>query len=110
MTTTVDTTDRRRCRKCDCLTGPGNIRKELPVMGGRRLCGPCYAKANRDGTLHKWPPVTRRREDVLADWYACKERERGCSIGEAARLMGMTPKALDMALRRARRAGLLESA
>lgn len=65
---------------------------------GRGLCSPCYAQANRDGTLLDFARITRPKADTLA------EVEFLTSIGftetEAARRLGITRDAVYQARRR----------
>lgn len=70
---------------------------------GRGLCGSCWHRHDRNGTLENFPRVTRDRAEILEDW-AFLSRE-GYTRAEAARRMGITKKCLEKAIERARRAG-----
>lgn len=70
----------------------------------RRLHLSCYSKVQRAGQLEDYPRVTKPRRDVLED-YEILARE-GYTIRNAAERLGMTHKALDQALTRARRQGV----
>jgi hypothetical protein len=73
---------------------------------GRGLCWRCYRRSRDDGTLIDYAPRSRRNDDVIEEWLELNMlgvRE----IREAAPRMGMTIKALDKALYRARKNGVL---
>jgi hypothetical protein len=69
----------------------------------RRLCGPCYGRCERAGTLANYPCPTRWSDEVLDDYKVL--RLRGCTQDEIALRLGMKVTSLRQALRRARIAG-----
>ncbi len=100
----------KRCRKCDFLLCSGNTKiTDVPAgvrrHAGRGLCSVCYAHAVGKGAREDYPPLTRRRSEVLEDY--AELRAQGCELEEAAQRMRMSPAALDRALHRARAAGEL---
>jgi hypothetical protein len=52
------------CRVCARTFGEGRETEVLAegarIHHGRGLCGTCYGRAQRRGTLSRWPQVTRR--------------------------------------------------
>lgn len=72
---------------------------------GRGLCRPCWSRAKNTDTLYDHPRATRSRADLLADWRML--RGQGHTKRQIAERLGMTFRALDQALVRARRDGAL---
>ncbi len=70
---------------------------------GRRLCGRCYDRHHRHGTLADYPTRVRLRADLIADYLTL--RADGLARTWIAHRLGMTRGALDRALQRAARAG-----
>lgn len=78
MTTTVEV-------ECACCGGIG-------LHQGRALCVACYRWHDKNGTLHKYPPLqtwlsTLARIDDFAEY-----RARGLSVRAAAEAVGVTKR------------------
>lgn len=82
------------CRRC------GRTRKSKC----RRICDPCYNTVRFDGTLAKYPRVTRSAADFAEDFKVLAAR--GMAQEEIAAAMGYTVKSLERLACRARGAGL----
>lgn len=81
---------------------PELLERGLVRAGGRGYCKPCYYRHRRAGEFEgdrRGRPI----EETLEDWVFL--RDDGVPLAEAARRMGMTEKALDKALYRARKKG-----
>lgn len=96
----------RPCRRCGVLAKPPKTPGPYPTIRGRGLCGPCWGPLYRSGGLADYPPLIRRREDVLEDWRIYRTRYPEYTKAEVAQRIGMTYDALDQVLCRARRAGV----
>jgi len=81
---------------------PELLERGFVRVGGRGLCKTCYSHAQRTGQFGD-DVRGRSAEEVLEDWEML--RDDGESLENAARRMGMTVKALDKALYRARKKG-----
>lgn len=99
-----------RCRRCNRsmvrhITGqpppPGMAR-----LQSRGLCSRCHARCQADGTLVDHPRANRSRDEVLADYRVLVARYPEMTKARIAAAIGMTPKALDQVLVRARKAGV----
>ena len=74
----------------------------------RGLCNTCDMRARKAGGDHELPPrVTVPRETAVEEWDHLKTMGAPLSVNlqRVAPRLGMTPKALDKALRRAGRIG-----
>jgi hypothetical protein len=69
----------------------------------RGLCEPCYQRHRYRGTLDNFERPSRTADEVLDEWVLL--RGDGHTIRQAAARLGMTHKALDQALVRAKRRG-----
>ena len=73
--------------------------KQVRVLGGRNLCkANCYKFHHDRHTLEKFPRITWRREDLIAEYNICKAR--GLSVREAAEKIGVGLSALRRAIQR----------
>jgi hypothetical protein len=70
----------------------------------RGLCSPCYYRAQEADTLDDLEPRLRRNEDVVEE-YDFLRSEGVWDLHVIAERMGMTYKALERALHRARQRG-----
>lgn len=74
--------------------------KEFGPIGGRGLCKKrCYGYHYNNGTLEKFPRLTWKRAELLAEFNLC--RARGLSVREAAEKIGVSTVALYRAIQRA---------
>lgn len=80
---------------------PGTAR-----LQARSLCARCHSRCQADGTLIDYPRANRSREEVLADYRVLIARYPDMTRARIADAIGMTPKALDQVLVRARKAGV----
>lgn len=74
---------------------------------GRGLCSTCRSRHRGRGTLLDFERPSRSAEEVVEDWLIL--RDQGHDRRQAAARMGMTHHALEQALRRAVKRGLLTS-
>lgn len=74
-------------------------------MQGRGLCSVCYAKARRSDALLDVPRRLRSRDEVAEEWQHMGGPVGGVTLGEFAAQMGMSVRAVELALQRARAAG-----
>jgi len=65
---------------------------------GRGLCGPCYHRHEKNGTLHQYKIRRRSSADTLAD--LAELTAQGYDIAAAAQRMGMTRRAVEKAVAR----------
>lgn len=98
-----------RCVECDremapCRT-PLDQRRGRPVHDGRGLCGTCRGRHRVRGSLIDFERPSRSIEEVVEEWTML--RDQGHNRRQAAPRMGMTHHALEQALRRAVKRGLL---
>lgn len=77
------------------------LKEKLARIGGQGHCRRCYQRARAHGKLEV---VVRRADDVLDEWVMLRD-DGHADVRTAARRMGMTFAALDMALYRARKKG-----
>lgn len=68
---------------------------------GRGLCGACWYRHWKDGTLADFERATRPRDELLDEW-ARLQRE-GYTRRQAAERIGITKKRLEKAIERANR-------
>lgn len=80
------------------MRGPGG-------HAGRGLCSSCGAIAARDGTLDRWPRLTRERSEVISELLLVRRSWPTASVAQCADRLGMTYGALEIAIRRARADG-----
>jgi len=80
------------------VRGPGG-------HAGRGLCSTCGASARRDGTLDRYPRLTRERGEVVSQVLHVRSTWPNASVAQIADALGMTYGALEIALRRARADG-----
>jgi hypothetical protein len=88
---------RAPCLRCK---GPRDQGRRI----GRGLCGSCYCREYRAGTLDDWPRTTRARGDVVevvAELLAQRE-----DAGRICERIGMTPSAVARVCYRAGRPDL----
>lgn len=74
-----------------------------PNRGNRGMCSPCTNYVRRRGELDKYPLTVRTRDEVLDAWEIYTRQNY--TKAEIAKKLGMTYKALDQAITRARRDG-----
>lgn len=70
---------------------------------GRGLCGRCYDRHQRGGTLIDFPLAGYPAEELLTEWEIL--RSEGHSVRQAAERLGMKYATFDKALQRAQRRG-----
>jgi len=121
----VETLD--RCAQCACPVVPAQVwraadaetrkvwaREGMRRYGGRELCAADYNQARKRDELVDHGRRTRSVRDVVEDWLHLADEHAHMSRKAATRVMaprlGMSAKALEKALMRASRLGLLESA
>lgn len=78
---------------------------DLPLQA-RGLCGTCYMRASRAGTLPDHPRILRTRVEFLADYRVLRSEGYG-TVRQVADRLGMQPAAVAQQLLRARKAGAL---
>lgn len=98
--------DCAHCKRYTVWNGtPHRFRPEgaIHYSGCRDLCGSCYRhlRVNDPDKLTSYPRHTRKILDVHEE-YQFLVSQGATSIEDAARIIGMTPVALDRALYRAR--------
>lgn len=94
-----------RCGRTICGRKNGPPPGTLP-HAQRGLCNRCVRLSRVDGTLLDYPARTRRNDDVIQEWREL--RLQGVrDIRIAAPRMGMSVEALDKALWRARKNGVI---
>lgn len=87
-------------RKIRCA-GCGSWRRKE----ARGLCHRCYVRERARGTLDEfWPSKLRRRAEVIAEYEFLHEQHPGDTVGQLARVMGLSQAALEQHLSRHRRA------
>lgn len=75
-------------------------------LDARKLRKSCYSYHHRRNTHIDFPAQSRSRDEVLADWaVCCLKMPEGTTAAEAARKIGIKPRALEKALQRGRSAG-----
>lgn len=76
----------------------------------RGLCVTCLRRAQKAGTIIDFERVTMPRETVLEEWARLADRRvsKAENVRRLAPRLGMTPAALDRAVNRATKAGLLD--
>lgn len=95
------------CR--DAVCGVPLIRpRQEPLRGARRhggrgLCRPCFDRHRRDGTLYDYPSYRWKRADLYEEWCDVREIEPAITIAAAARRIGVSREALEVAIRRTER-------
>lgn len=77
----------------------GRCRRYMESNGGRGLCGACRSVVSRNGTLGEWPRVYRRAGEWVED-YEWLRPEYGDAFPAIAARLGVSPAALERALRR----------
>lgn len=100
------------CRDCNAPLVPwrrGERLADLPEGHQRHFghgrCQGCQKAAARTGRLHRQPRLTRTAGEVLECWQALRRPPFDCSTAEVAAALGVTERAVTVAVWRARRRG-----
>jgi hypothetical protein len=107
MTTTIDSTCRGTCGRRLIGRRSGATTNVVARIQARNMCARCYHRAVKSETIDEYPRVYRRLNDVVND-YVVLRAHVGTLVDLADRI-GMSACALEQALTRARRKGLLSN-